>query len=102
MKTLLAAAALFFAQSEAQNQVIRSIKYENFKGISAEDVASRLKDRGIRIAVEQMYEPQQLESAREALAELLDEKGQIGMTVKALARHVPPRSVEVTFKAEKN
>lgn len=102
MKTLLAAVALLFAQAEAQDQVIRSIKYENFKGISPEDVASRLKDRGIRIAIEQMYEPQQLESAREALTELLEEKGQKGMMVKASARHVPPRSIEVTFKAEKN
>lgn len=101
MKSLIIGAALLFAQPEVQTTVIRSVKFENFKGISMEDAVHRLKDRGIRVTVEQLYEPQQVESARQALQELLEEKGRREMEVKSTVRQVPPRSVEVTFKAVK-
>lgn len=101
MKALLVA-MLLSAQPEAQTTVIRSIKYENFKGISQDDIVHRLKDRGVRVAVEQFYEPQQVESARKVLQELLEEKGRKGQEVKTAVRQVPPRSVEVTFRAVKN
>ena len=101
MKSLLMGALLLFAQPEAQTSVIRSVKFENFKGVSLDDMTHRLKDRGIRVAVEQLYEPQQVESARQALQELLEEKGRTGTLVKAGVRQIPPRSVEVTFKATK-
>ena len=102
MKSLILGAALLFAQPEAQTTVVRSIKYENFKGVSADQAANRLKDRGILLAVEQLYSPQQVESARQALQELLEEKGRSGVEVKSNVRQIPPRSVEVTFKAVKN
>jgi outer membrane protein assembly factor BamA len=102
MKSLIVGVALLFAQTEAQTTVIRSIKYENFKGVSADEMAHRLKDRGVRVAVEQFYEPQQVESARKVLQELLEEKGRQGLEVKSEVRQVPPRSVEVTFRAMKN
>jgi outer membrane protein assembly factor BamA len=102
MKSLIIGAMLLFAQSEVQNTVIRSIKYQNFKGISADEVAHRLKDRGIHLDVETLYEPQQVESARKALQELLEEKGRQGLEVKSELRQIPPKSVEVTFRAVKN
>jgi hypothetical protein len=101
MKSLIAGALLLFAQSEVQNAVIRSLKYENFK-VSPDDLAHRLKDRGIRVAVEQFYEPQQVEAARQAFQELLEEKGRHNPEVKAEVRQIPPHSVEVIFKAVKN
>jgi len=50
----------------------------------------RLKDRGVRFGVEQFYEPQQLESARQVLQELLEEKGRKGQEVKTAVKQVPP------------
>jgi hypothetical protein len=102
MKSLIIGAALLFAQAEVQTTLIRSIKFENFKGVSTDDAMHRLKDRGIRVSLEQFYEPQQVESARKALAELLDEKGRHGFEVTSTVRRIPPTSVEVTFKAVKN
>jgi outer membrane protein assembly factor BamA len=52
--------------------------------------------------LEQPYEPQQVESARQVLQELLEEKGRRDVEVKTNVRQIPPRSVEVTFKAVKN
>jgi len=95
-------AMLFFAQSEVQTSVIRSVKFENFKGVSMDEVTHRLKDRGVRVAVEQLYEPEQVTSARKVLQELLEEKGRRDVEVKSDVRPIPPRSVEVTFKAVKN
>ncbi len=102
MKSLIVGAALLFAQTEVQTTVIRSIKYENFKGVSLDEVSHRLKDRGVRVAVEQFYEPQQVESARKVLQELLEEKGRRNLEVKTGVKQVPPKSVEVTFRAVKN
>jgi outer membrane protein assembly factor BamA len=102
MKSLIVGAALLFAQNEVQNTVIRSVKFENFKGVSMDDVLHRLKDRGVRVNVEQFYEPQQVESARKVLEELLEEKGRHGMDVTSTVKRVPPASVEVTFKAVRN
>ena len=102
MKSLIIGAALLFAQPEVQTTVIRSIKFENFKGVSTDDMVHRLKDRGIRVSLEQLYEPQQVESARQALQELLEERGRRGMEVKSAVRQIPPRSVEVTFRVAKN
>ena len=98
MKSLILGAALLFAQPEVQTTVIRSVKFENFKGISMVDVTHRLKDRGVRVTVEQLYEPEQVTSARKVLQELLEEKGRRGMEVTSTVRQIPPRSVEVTFK----
>jgi outer membrane protein assembly factor BamA len=102
MKSLIIGAALLFVQPEAQTTVIRSIKYDNFKGVSTDEAEHRLKDRGVRVALEQPYEPQQVESARQVLQELLEEKGRRDVEVKTNVRQIPPRSVEVTFKAVKN
>lgn len=101
MKILMLAAALLIAQPDTQTSVIRSLKFENFKGISMEQVTERLKDRGIRVTVEQIYDPAQIDSAKQALKELLEEKGRSNMEVTSSVRQIPPRSVEVTFKAVK-
>jgi hypothetical protein len=95
MKILLLAASLVFAQTPAQTPVIRSLMYEGFKGIASDEIARRFKDRGIRVAVEEMYDPAQVDSARTVLQELLTEKGRKGVEV----RHLPPRSIEVIFQA---
>jgi outer membrane protein assembly factor BamA len=102
MKSLIVGAMLLFAQSEVHNTVVRSIKYENFKGISTDDIAHRLKDRGIHLSVESLYEPQQVESARKVLQELIEERGRQGMEVRSEVRQIPPKSIELTFKAVKN
>ena len=102
MKILVVGAMLLFAQSEVQNALIRSIKFENFKGVSSDDAMHRFKDRGVRVNVEQFYEPQQVEAARKLLEELLEEKGRRGIEVTTTVKRVPPASVEVTFRAAKN
>jgi outer membrane protein assembly factor BamA len=99
MKTLLLAASLVFAQTPAQTPVIRSLMYEGFKGIASDEIARRFKDRGIRVAVEEMYDPAQVDSARTVLQELLTEKGRKGVEVKSAVKQVPPKSVEVIFQA---
>jgi hypothetical protein len=43
-----------------------------------------------------------VESARNVLQELLEEKGRRNLEVKTEVKQIPPRSVEVTFRAVKN
>lgn len=102
MKSLILFAALLFAQPEVQTSIIRSVKFENFKGVSMNDVTNRLKDRGVRVTVDQLYDPAQVASARQVLQEFLEEKGRRGMEVTSTVREIPPRAVELTFKAVKN
>jgi outer membrane protein assembly factor BamA len=102
MKSLILGAALLFAQPQVQTEVIRSVKFEDFKGVSADQAMRRLKDRGVRVTVETLYEPEQVATARQVLKELLEEKGRRDMDVTSAVRTIPPRSVEVTFRAVKN
>jgi hypothetical protein len=100
VKALVVLAALLI-QSEVSGTIVRSLKFENFKGVSASEAMNRLKDRGVRIAVEQFYEPSQVEPARQVLQELLEEKGH-KQEVQSSVKQIPPRSVELVFKAVKN
>jgi hypothetical protein len=84
---------------EVKTTVIRSVKLEDFQGISMDEAAGRLKDLGIRVSVEQTYNPEQVELARRALEQLLEQKGFHGQEVNAAVRQLPPRLVEVTFSA---
>ncbi len=102
MHASILAAALLLFQPSVDTRQVRSIKFENFKGISAGDIMNRLKDRGVRVMLEQLYEPQQMEAARVVLKEFLEEKGRRDMDVRTDVKEIPPRSVEVTFKAIKN
>ena len=102
MKILLLAVALVLAQAQVQGPVIRSIKYEGFQGIETGEIVQRLRDRGVRVALEQVYEKAQVDNARTVLRELLTEKGRNGVEVKSSARHLPPKSVEVIFQVVEN
>lgn len=82
--------------------VIRSVKFENFNGVSAEEITQRLKERGVRVGVEQDYHPKQVQAACRVLKELLEEMGHRVVEVSSAVRQIPPRSVEVTFRAAEN
>jgi outer membrane protein assembly factor BamA len=102
MKTFLLMIALVLAEAQAQSPVIRSIQYLGFKEVKAEEIASRFKDRDVRVALEQTYDQAQVDKARTVLQEMLTEKGRNGVEVKSTARHLPPKSVEVIFQAVDN
>jgi outer membrane protein assembly factor BamA len=104
---LLSAAALTAALVGAQtgNQtvtvrppVVRTVEFKNFRGVSVEEIVTRLNDRDIQL-VERPYNPEYVETAQGIVEEFLKEKGQAGTRVKPTVTRIPPNSVRVTFTA---
>src|SRR5207249_11672157 len=90
---------LFGGLSFSQDQVVvRALKFERFKKVPVTDILDRLKEREVRLAVEQPYRPDDAEQARRCIAELLAEKGKPNARIEVATKVVAPRRVEVRFK----
>jgi len=92
---LLLFGATLFAQDLA---LVRAIKFENFKKVPPSEILDRLKERETRLRVEWPYQPQYAEEARDAIAELLREKGRPNAKIEIATKAVAPKRVEVRFK----
>ena len=97
------AAAILFAQSipqasrEATPPVVRSIKFQNAKPLTVDDILQWFKDKGAKLSVERAYDPQDVAQAAQLLKGLLAERGHPDAAVKTITRLWPPHSIEVTF-----
>jgi hypothetical protein len=90
---------------EAQAPRVRSVRFQNIpRGLTLEDIRTYFAAREVALAVEQPFEPRDVERARLALQDLLAARGQ-PLTVKAAVhtiRHGAGReSVEVLFTSVK-
>jgi hypothetical protein len=89
---------------EAQAPMVRSIRFQIPGGLSLEDIRACFAAREVALAVEQRYEPRDVERARAALQDLLADRGRPAL-VKAevhTIRHPAGRqSIEVVFTAAK-
>jgi len=93
-----------FAQAEpeardARLPVIRALDFKDFQPVKTEEILQRFKAKGVRLAVEQPLDSQELVVAQEVLEGLLAENGRPGARVKAEVSPIPPRSLKVTFTA---
>jgi outer membrane protein assembly factor BamA len=94
---ILAGATWLGAQSVTiKAPVIRSVEFKNFRGVSTEEIITRLNDRDIQL-VERPYNAQNLQTAQGVVEELLAEKGQTGIQVKQTVTKIQPNSIRVTF-----
>jgi len=89
---------------EAQEPVVRTVRYQIPRGLSFEDIRTCFVAREVGLAVDRPYEPRDVERARVALEELLASQGR-PMAVKAavhtVAHGAGRASVEVSFTASK-
>jgi hypothetical protein len=89
---------------EAQAPVVRSVRFQMPRGVTFEDIRAYFVAREVALAVDQPYEPRDVDRARRALEDLLAAKGRPA-TVKAAvhtAGHGSGRqSVEVVFTLAK-
>jgi len=92
---LLLIGGTLFAQDLA---LVRAIKFENFKKVPPSEILDRLKERESRLRVEWPYQPEYAAEARDAIAELLREKGRPDAKIEIATKAVAPRRVEVRFK----
>jgi len=88
-----------FGSAIAQEQVVvRALRFEHFKSVPVSEILERLKEREVRLAVEEPYRPADAEEARRYIAELLAEKGKPNARIELATKIVAPRRVEVRFK----
>ena len=81
-----------------ERPVIRSIKYEGNKSVTVSEILDRYKERKVGLVVESQYDPNKIQRAKNALIELLAERGHQYAKVDPEIRRVPPSSLEITFK----
>jgi len=77
--------------------LVRSIRFENARKVSREEILDRFREREVGIAVEQRCHRRDVDEARSVLAELLAERGVAHPRVKVAVRRHRARSVDVTF-----
>jgi hypothetical protein len=85
--------------AEPPRQMIRTIAYQDFEGLTVQEVMDRLRKPDIALAVEQLYRPDVVEKARRALGEMFAERGQPDVRVKVEISDIPPRSIQILFTA---
>jgi hypothetical protein len=85
---------------EAQAPRVRSVRFEIPRGLSLEEIRACFAAREVALAVEQPYEPRDVERARLALQDLLASKGRpavVKAAVHTVRRGTDRESVEVLF-----
>ena len=81
-----------------ERPVVRTIKYEGNKSVTVSEILDRYKERKVGLVVESQYDPNKVQRAKNALLELLAERGHQYAKVDPEIRRVPPSSLEITFK----
>jgi len=85
----------------AQKQVVRSIKFLNVEPVSVSEILQTFKEKEVKLAVERVYDPQEVDAAKAIIEKLLADKGKPGARVNVTTRTIPPRSLEVVFTGVK-
>jgi len=88
-------------RQEEPAPIVRSIRFQNFKKVKAEEVTHRLQVREARLALESPCDGRCMEEAQTVISELLSEKGALKGTLRTETRAIPPRSIEITFSVVK-
>jgi outer membrane protein assembly factor BamD (BamD/ComL family) len=89
-------------QAQSNARIVRSLRFEGMPAVTVEQILQRFQDREIDLAVERPANARMLEEAKTALTELLVERGVANPKVEVSTREIPPRSLEVTFRAAKD
>jgi outer membrane protein insertion porin family len=83
-----------------ERPVVRSIKYEGNKSITVSDILDRFKEKKVGLVVEQQYDPNKIQRAKNAILELESEHGHQYAKVVDEIHRVPPSSLELTFRID--
>ena len=87
-------------EPQSKSPMVRSLAYRGFQ-VSLDQIARRLNEREVPLAVERPYEAATVERAREVLAQLLIEQGHGDMSVKVATENIPPGGIAIAFTAAK-
>lgn len=81
-----------------ERRMVRTIKYDGNKSVTVSEILDRFKERKVGLSVEQQYDPNKVQRAKNVLQEYLAERGRQYATIEPQIRQLPPSSLEVTFK----
>src|SRR5689334_25087923 len=98
---LVAAAGLAAgAETETQTPTVRSIRYENFKRVTLEQIVDRLREREVPLEKDGAYRPEFIDLACRMLQQLLVEHGERDAQVEVWTRTAAGGGVELLFRNE--
>lgn len=87
-------------QGQEKPRTIRSIRYEEFQGITVDEILRRLEEKGVNLRVETAFDQQKVDQAKEVLTNMLVERGHRNARVRVDVGTIPPRAIGITFTAE--
>jgi hypothetical protein len=80
---------------------VRSITFQHIAPVTTREIQNRFQEREIGLAVDQTYRPEELDQARQAIGEVLAEKGAHGANVRADVQTLSNNRVKITFTASR-
>jgi outer membrane protein insertion porin family len=80
--------------------IIRELRFEGLKSVSARDVAKLFEEKEIDLRKESLFIPEKIDTAKKALGELLAVKGRANANITVEAKRLTAVTVVVIFKIE--
>jgi hypothetical protein len=87
-------------QDKEKPPIVRSIKYENFRRITIQEILRTFEEKGVNLKVEMAFDQTEVDHAKTVLTDLLMERGRPNPRVKVDVAMIPPRSIEIRFTNE--
>jgi Surface antigen variable number repeat len=85
-------------QKRERTTLVRSIRFENARQVSPEEILDRFREREVGLAPEERCQRKDVREARDVLAELLEERGITRPRVDVAVRRHRAGTVDISFR----
>lgn len=83
-----------------EKKVVRTVKYDGIKSITASEITEKLAENKVGINQESPYDPNKVKKAAALIKAMLGEKGHKEAIVTTTTEDVPPNAIAVIFKVD--
>jgi outer membrane protein insertion porin family len=81
-----------------EKKLVRTVKYEGIKSITASEISDKLKENKASISQESPYDPNKVRKAEAVIKMMLAQKGHQDATVQSVTEDIPPNAIAVIFR----
>ena len=82
-------------------RTVQELRFHNLKHVSEQEILQRFQEREVGLELRAPYDPQDVQQARDVLAEMLKERGIKNPRVEAKTHFLASRSVAVVFTVKR-
>jgi TolA-binding protein len=78
-------------------RTVQEVRFHNIKHVSEQEILQRFQEREVGLELQAPFDPQDVQQAKDVLAEMLKERGMKNPRVEAKTRYLAARRVAVVF-----